>query len=154
RRYADLARRVDPVWRSRGPAAARGSDAAELLLRCSSRGAVWWVISMALCAGLTAILKASFYGCPPSPDLHSPGGHTSFSVLVYSAMALVTATESTGLGRVITNAGTAGFLAVPRLRLYVHSAAERFGSGDRRSPLNGIQPGVYRAHRRGRGCPR
>jgi hypothetical protein len=53
-----------------------------LLLMGSPRGAAWWAIAVALCASLTAILKVSFYGCPPIPDLHSPSGHTSFSTLV------------------------------------------------------------------------
>jgi membrane-associated phospholipid phosphatase len=98
-----------------------------LLLTRSSRGAVWWVISVAVCAGLTAILKVSFYGCPPTPYLHSPSGHTSFSILAYGAMALVTASQTAGLRRIITIASTTGFvlaIAVSRLLLYIHSAAE------------------------------
>ena len=57
-----------------------------LLFMRSPRGAAWWAIT-----GMTALLKVSFYGCPPTPDLHSPSGHTSLSTLVYGAMTLVTA---------------------------------------------------------------
>jgi membrane-associated phospholipid phosphatase len=98
-----------------------------LLLMRSPRGAVWWAIAVVFCAGLTAVLKVSFYGCPPAPDLRSPSGHTSFSTLVYGAMALVTATQSRGLPRMITIGAGAGFVlavAASRLLLYIHSASE------------------------------
>ena len=98
-----------------------------LLLMNSRGGAACWTIAVALCAGLTAILKIYFYGCPPTPDLHSPSGHTSFSTLVYGSVALVTATESAGLRRIITISAGAGFIlaiGVSRLLLYVHSAPE------------------------------
>jgi hypothetical protein len=96
-----------------------------LLLMRSLRGAVWWAIAVALCAGLTAILKVSFYGCSPTPDLHSPSGHASFSTLVYGAMTLVSATESAGLRRILTVSGSAGFvLAIVASRLLPHSGPE------------------------------
>lgn len=96
-----------------------------LLLMRSPRGAVWWAIAVAVCAGLTAILKVSFYGCSPTPDLHSPSGHTSFSTLVYGAMTLVSATESAGLQRILTVSGSTGFiLAITASRLVPHSGAE------------------------------
>jgi hypothetical protein len=53
------------------------------------------------CLGVTALLKVSFYGCPPTPDLHSPSGHTSLSALVYGAMALVTASEAGDARRIM-----------------------------------------------------
>ena len=96
-----------------------------LLLMRSPRGAIWWAIAVALCSGLTAILKVSFYGCPPTPDLRSPSGHTSFSTLVYGAMTLVSATESAGLRRILTVSGSAGFiLAIVASRLTPHSGPE------------------------------
>ena len=96
-----------------------------LLLVRSPRGAVWWAIAVALCAGLTAILKVSFYGCPPTPNLHSPSGHASFSTLVYGAMTLVSATESAGLRRIVTVGGSVGFiLAIVASRLVPHSGPE------------------------------
>jgi hypothetical protein len=98
-----------------------------LLLIRSPRVAVWWAISVAFCAGLTAVLKVSFYGCPPASNLHSPSGHTSFSTLVYGAMTLVTVTESRGLPRMITIGAGGGFIlaiAASRFLLYIHSAPE------------------------------
>ena len=67
----------------------------------SPGGAAWRAAAVASCAGLTAILKISSHGCPPALDLHSASGHTSLSTLVYGAMALVTASESTGLRRIV-----------------------------------------------------
>lgn len=98
-----------------------------LLLMRSPRSAAWWVIAVVFCTGLTAILKVSFYGCPPAPDLHSPSGHTSFSTLVYGAMTLATATQRRGLPRRITIGVGAGFIlsiAASRLLLNAHSAPE------------------------------
>jgi membrane-associated phospholipid phosphatase len=98
-----------------------------LFLTHSARSTVWWAIAAVFCAGLTAILKVFFYGCPPIPNLHSPSGHTSFSALVYGGMALVSATEGPGLRRILTISGGAGFIlaiAVSRLLLYVHNGAE------------------------------
>jgi membrane-associated phospholipid phosphatase len=97
-----------------------------LLLIRSPRGAAWWAIAVVFCGGLTAVLKVSFYGCPPMRDLHSPSGHTSFSTLVYGAMTLATATQSTGLRRTIAIGAGASFIlaiAVSRL-LLAHNAPE------------------------------
>jgi membrane-associated phospholipid phosphatase len=96
-----------------------------LLLMRSPRAAAWWAIAVAVCASLTAMLKVSFYGCPPIPDLRSPSGHTSFSTLVYGAMALVTATERIGSRRIIAISGGVSFIvaiAVSHLLVYAHSA--------------------------------
>lgn len=96
-----------------------------LLLR--SPGAVWWAIAVAFCTGFTVILKVAFYDCPPTPDLHNPSGHTSFSTLVYGAMAPETATEHAGLRRILSIGAGAGFVVAieaSRLLLYAHSAPE------------------------------
>jgi hypothetical protein len=96
-----------------------------LVLIGSPRGAVWWTIAVAFCVAFTAILKISFYGCPPIRDLHNPSGHMSLSTLVYGAMTLVSATESVGLRRILTIGGSAGFiLATAASRLVAHSAPE------------------------------
>ena len=98
-----------------------------LLLIRHQRGAAWWAIAVAFCAGLTAFLKVAFYGCPPTPGLHSPSGHTSFSTLVFGAMTLVSAIEGTGLRRILTIAGGASFvlaIAASRFLLSVHSGPE------------------------------
>jgi membrane-associated phospholipid phosphatase len=97
-----------------------------LLLVRSARGAAWWAIAVVVCTGLTAVLKISFYGCPPTSDLHSPSGHTSFSTLVYGAMTLATATQTRGLLRMIAiGGGTSFILAIAASRLLLaHTAAE------------------------------
>jgi len=98
-----------------------------LLFMRHSRDAAWWAIAVVLCAGSTAVLKIFFYACPPAPELHTPSGHTSLSILVYGAMALVSASETAGLRRLMTISGAAGFIlaiAASRLLLNVHSTAE------------------------------
>jgi membrane-associated phospholipid phosphatase len=93
----------------------------------SPQGAVWWTVTVAICVSMTALLKVSFYGCPPTPDLHSPSGHTSLSTLVYGAMTLVTASQTGGLRRVVAISGGIGFIlviAASRLLLHTHSVAE------------------------------
>jgi membrane-associated phospholipid phosphatase len=101
-----------------------------LLLMRSPRGAAWWAMAVVFCAGLTAVLKVFFYGCPPTPDLHSPSGHTSFSTLVYGAMTLATAMQSRGLQRMIVIGGGASFiLAIAASRLLVAHKAPEVGLG-------------------------
>jgi hypothetical protein len=97
-----------------------------LLLARSPRCAAWWAIAVVFCTGLTAVLKVSFYGCPPTSHLHSPSGHTSFSTLIYGAMTLATATQSRGLPRMIAiGVGTSFILAIAASRLLLaHSTAE------------------------------
>ena len=92
-----------------------------------SRSAVWWAVSVGFCVGLTALLKIFFYGCPPASDMHSPSGHTAFSVLVYGALALAIAMQSGSLRRPLVIGIGAGFIltiAASRLLLDVHSIAE------------------------------
>jgi membrane-associated phospholipid phosphatase len=98
-----------------------------LLVMRSPRGAVWWAITVTFCVGMTAVLKVSFYGCPPTPDLHSPSDHTSLSALVYGAMTLVTASETGGVRRIMAISVGTGFIlaiAASRLLLHAHNAAE------------------------------
>jgi membrane-associated phospholipid phosphatase len=98
-----------------------------LLLIRSPRDAAWWAIAVAFCAGSTAVLKVFYYGCPPTPALHSPSGHTSFSTLVYGSLTLVTATEGRRWRRMITIGGGVCFIlaiAVSRLLLYIHTLPE------------------------------
>jgi membrane-associated phospholipid phosphatase len=93
----------------------------------SPRDAGWWAIAVALCIGTTVLLKVSFYGCPPTADLHNPSGHTSLSTLVYGAVALVTARETEGMRRILAVGGAAGLIlviAVSRVLLHKHSVAE------------------------------
>jgi membrane-associated phospholipid phosphatase len=97
-----------------------------LLFARAVRGAIWWALALAFCAGLTVVFKVFFYACPPLPGLHSPSGHTSFSALVYGAMTLVTAKHTRGWQRIIAiGLGASFILAVAASRLLLaHNALE------------------------------
>ena len=97
------------------------------LLVCASRSAIWWVVSVGFCVGLTALLKVFFYGCPPAPDMRSPSGHTAFGMLVYGAIAWAAAMPGRGLRRLMAIGIGAGFvltIAISRLLLDAHSPPE------------------------------
>jgi membrane-associated phospholipid phosphatase len=86
--------------------------------------AIWWVVALGLCVGLTALLKIYLYACQPSAELQSPSGHTSLGTLVYGAIAFVVAAEVTGWQRVLALGG--GLLvicgiAVSRILLGAHT---------------------------------
>jgi membrane-associated phospholipid phosphatase len=86
-----------------------------------------WVIAVSLCVGATTLLKIYLYACPPQPNLVSPSGHTSLSVLIYGAIALVIATEQRRWSRaVIFFSGTGLIVAIvgSRLWLNAHTAPE------------------------------
>lgn len=95
------------------------------LLFTARRLAVWWVAAFGLCIGLTSILKIFFHGCPPTPELRSPSGHTAFSLLVYGAIALAAAGD--GWRRVAAIGAGSGLvlaIAASRLLLDIHSLVE------------------------------
>ena len=101
-----------------------------LLLIHSPRGMAWWTIAVIFCTGLTAVFKVFFYTCPPTPDLHSPSGHTSFSTLVYGAMTLVTARQTRGLQRIVAIiVGACFVLAIAASRLLLAHNASEVGLG-------------------------
>ena len=92
-----------------------------------ARLAEWWIVSVGVCVGITTVLKIFFYGCPPVSDIRSPSGHTGFSVLVYGAIALITAVQTRGAHRLLAVAiGAALILAIAasRLLLEIHSLPE------------------------------
>ena len=99
-----------------------------LMLVQFQRAAAWWIISIVLCAFVTGALKLFFYGCPHVLDLSNPSGHASLSTLVYGAISLVTASESSsGLLRMFIISGSVGLIvgiAASRLLLHVHSVVE------------------------------
>jgi membrane-associated phospholipid phosphatase len=127
-----------------------------LAARVSRVSAVWWLVAVGYCIGLTATVKVAFVGCPPITDLHSPSGHTSFSTLVYGAITWILARESTGLRRVlavIMGSGLIIAIAASRTFLQAHSPREvyfglaiglislcLFVQGWRRDPYIEIQP--------------
>jgi len=64
-----------------------------LLWARSTGSALAWLFALTLLIGATAVLKIYFSACPPGPALHSPSGHTSFSVVVYGAVTAIVAAE-------------------------------------------------------------
>ena len=98
-----------------------------LLLLRAPRAAAWWVAAVGFCIGLTAVLKIFFFRCPPIHNLHSPSGHTSLSILIYGALALVIVVDGGNLRRVVMIGGGAGLIfaiAASRLLLDMHSMPE------------------------------
>lgn len=93
----------------------------------SRQGALLWVIAVGLCVTVTALLKVYLYICSPIPDLVSPSGHSSLSVLIYGAIALIIAAEQRRLLRALilfSGAVLIVSVAVSRLWLKAHSAPE------------------------------
>lgn len=86
-----------------------------------------WIIAIGLCIAGTALLKIYMYGRPPAPDLVSPSGHSSLSVLIYGAITLIIAAEQRGCALAATLvAGASWIVAIAgsRLLLRAHSAPE------------------------------
>lgn len=69
--------------------------------------AAWWGLSLALCIGVTALLKIYLYRCPDGSELRNPSGHVSLSVLVYGAIATILSRQVIGWPRVAVVCGTA-----------------------------------------------
>ena len=58
----------------------------------SIRQALLWLVCVGAVTVTTALLKAWFAGCHYDPGMvHSPSGHTSFSVIAYGGVATVLA---------------------------------------------------------------
>jgi len=96
-------------------------------VRCS-QAIVPWCASLALCLGGTASLKIYFFACPVGSDLVNPSGHTSFSTLIYGALAVVVAAQLTGTWQRIAAIGVGAALpamiALSRLAIRAHSLVE------------------------------
>jgi membrane-associated phospholipid phosphatase len=98
-----------------------------LLAQRQRRGLLGWTLAVGLCTGVTAVLKIYFSVCALSPELQSPSGHTSFSMLVYGGIALVIAAESSGWQRLVALTGGTGLIggiAISRIVLGAHSPME------------------------------
>ena len=98
-----------------------------MLVHHGSRVSASWVIAVSLCVGATTLLKIYLYACPPQPNLVSPSGHTSLSVLIYGAIAVVIAAEQRLWSRaVIFFSGTGLIVAIAGSRLWLnaHTAPE------------------------------
>ena len=99
-----------------------------LLAMRSGRAAAWLMLAMVICAGGTALLKLYFTACPVGRELTSPSGHTSFSALVYGALAVIVAIEAAAVWSRRLAVALAAILvigiAVSRLALGAHSQPE------------------------------
>ena len=106
---------------------------AYLWYRNARPAAFVWGQTLAICLASILAIKIATHACGtkiPLLRVHSPSGHTSFSTLVCGAMALIAATESAGLRRVITISGAAGFiLAIAASRLPLAHSAPEVGLG-------------------------
>jgi membrane-associated phospholipid phosphatase len=90
--------------------------------------ALAWAGVLIGCNVLIGLLKIYFFACPGGPALHSPSGHTGFSVLVYGALALIVTQE---LRRPWQKAAVACLgaafvvaIALSRVALGMHSTTE------------------------------
>ena len=83
--------------------------------------AVWWLIAVVICVGLTTVAKVYLMGCP-LPDLQVPSGHTSLSTLTYGGITLLLATHLPNPKRLlIIIAGVLLISAIGVSRIVVHA---------------------------------
>lgn len=98
-----------------------------LFWKQSSVTALSWLAAVVFCTGLTAVLKIYFYVCPPTPELHSPSGHTGFGTLVYGALTVIAAAQVRGWQRLLVVATGAIFIVaigLSRIALNAHTVEE------------------------------
>jgi membrane-associated phospholipid phosphatase len=109
--------------------------ASALLVACclylrSSRAALIWVSTLALCAGLTIALKIGFHACGgevPAFDIRNPSGHTSLSATFYGCFSLMIAIREEGWARLsvlLTSILLVAAIAVSRVVLKEHTLDE------------------------------
>jgi membrane-associated phospholipid phosphatase len=94
----------------------------------SWRAAAVWLACVAAVASLTAMAKIWFAGCQYElSHIHSPSGHTSFSLITYGGLAVVFAAGFAGLQRwLILGAGLAWAtsIGITRVILHAHTVQE------------------------------
>jgi membrane-associated phospholipid phosphatase len=101
-----------------------------LLYLRSGRTALIWASTLALCGGLTIVLKIGFHACGaelPFLDMRSPSGHTSFSTTFYSCCALVIAANKdrwTQTGVLLLSITLVAAIAASRVVLEAHTISE------------------------------
>jgi membrane-associated phospholipid phosphatase len=91
------------------------------------RVAVWWIVAVALCIAVTALLKMYLYPCPADSELRSPSGHVSLSVLVYGGIGTVLSAQLSGwrqLAVIGSIAAAVGGIAASRVLIEAHTAVE------------------------------
>jgi membrane-associated phospholipid phosphatase len=100
------------------------------LYRRSSRAALIWISTLALCAGLTIALKIGFRACGgeiPAFHIRSPSGHTSLSTTFYGCFALMIAVREerwAQLSILLTSTLLVAAIAVSRVVLEAHTVGE------------------------------
>ena len=67
-----------------------------LLLTRRLSTAIIWLLIVAASNAVVAVLKVYFLACPAGSALHSPSGHTSFSILVYGSLTIALALAVNG----------------------------------------------------------
>jgi membrane-associated phospholipid phosphatase len=95
--------------------------------RPEKQGAAWWGLALVVCIGATAVLKAYFFACPASPELHSPSGHASLSTVVYGGLATIIVAGREGWRRFAAISAAAALIlaiAASRIALSAHSWLE------------------------------
>jgi membrane-associated phospholipid phosphatase len=96
----------------------------------AGRAALVWVTTLALCAGLTILLKIGFHACGatiPYVNLRSPSGHASFSMTFYASFALMIAVDKPRAVRLALLASSAALvlaIAASRVLLHAHTTSE------------------------------
>jgi len=101
-----------------------------LLWRKAARGAAIFTSALALCAGLTLVLKIGFHACggeAPLIDIHSPSGHASLSTTFYNCSALLIAGDRdrwTRLSVLAVSAALAAAIAASRVVVQAHTGSE------------------------------
>jgi membrane-associated phospholipid phosphatase len=99
-----------------------------LLLTRPLPAAGWWVLAVFIGNAVTAVLKIYFFACPPFSGMHSPSGHTSFSIIAYGGLAaLVALDRPSGWRRIVIAAASGVFvvaIALSRLALGRHTVPE------------------------------
>jgi membrane-associated phospholipid phosphatase len=96
----------------------------------SSRTALIWISTLALCAGLTIALKIAFRACGgdvPAFHIRSPSGHSSLSTTFYGCFALMVAVREDGRARLsvlIASLLLVAAIAVSRVALEAHTVNE------------------------------
>ena len=99
-----------------------------LLLTRRLATAIIWLLIVAACNAVIAVLKVYFLACPAGAALHSPSGHTCFSILVYGSLtiALALAVKRRWMRKAVIVLGTLfiAAIAVSRFVLGNHSPME------------------------------
>jgi membrane-associated phospholipid phosphatase len=87
-----------------------------------------WLLTLIAANGLIGLSKIYFLGCPARSPLHSPSGHTGFSILVYGGLTIiaVSATRSRRSRAAIVTAGAClvAAIAISRIALGLHNTLE------------------------------